>query len=170
MRSSRLHLCPTSFASASRGTGSREAKIAASTRPIHSRHRAPSGISARSGSNSGSCSRFFGRPMIAPRIPFLTRFLRAKTLQSIEPKIRHGQRVRARRQARPADRTDDGWRDPTALPLSPRVAGEIASSPSKSSTTRPAPFARNFGAAANSACDRRDSSPAKAKASRAAIA
>ena len=53
----------------------REAKIAASTRPIHSRHRAPSGSSASSGSNSGSCSRLFGRPMIAPHIPFLTRFL-----------------------------------------------------------------------------------------------
>ena len=49
-------------------------------------------------------------------------------------------------------------------------AGETASSSSNSSTTLAAPLARNLGFDANSACERRDKSPAKAKASWAASA
>ena len=52
MMSSRLQALPTTRARFSRNTGSAEAKIAASTRPIHSRQRAGAGRSSSSRSRS----------------------------------------------------------------------------------------------------------------------
>src|SRR3954469_20824967 len=64
--SSSRHSGPTRVASVSRGTGVGEAKITASTRPIHSRQRAACGSSPSSGSNGGLA---FARAMSEPVEP-----------------------------------------------------------------------------------------------------
>src|SRR6202051_1899630 len=62
---SRLQVLPTTWASTSRGTGSDEAKITASTRPIHSRQRNSGGRSASS--TARAISALARRPMLKAR-------------------------------------------------------------------------------------------------------
>ena len=95
IRSSNRQSWPTRRTSASRGTGFSEAKIAASTRSIHSRQRAAGGRSRSSTSRGSSPSR---------------RRRRAAALIGRTAGTSAARKIRARRRARRADRTAGGRR------------------------------------------------------------
>ena len=155
IRSSNRQASPTRRTSASRGTGFCEAKMAASTRSIHSRQRAAGGRSMSSTSRRSSPSRrrrraaaLIGRTAGTSGRPENSRAAPSATSRS--------NRRRAARSVIGA------WRAASA--------GETQSSASSRSTILAAGLARSFGATAMRVSARRERSAARSRAEAAARA
>ena len=140
IRSSNRQASPTRRTSASRGTGFAEAKMAASTRSIHSRQRAAGGRSGSSTSRVSSPSR---------------RRRRAAALIGRTAGTSAARKTRARRRARRAGRTAGGRRGRSSARGGPLRRARRNPRASRRSTIFWAGFERSLGATAIRVFERR---------------